>query len=122
MADKKVFSIQIDGIKQSVDGVESLGSAVNTNVSSIKELRTALKATKNEMAGLEKGTEQWNDLAKVAGDYKDKIDDINQATARWASDTKTLDDALNIGKSMTSVFTLAEGAMSAFGLSTEVAV
>lgn len=28
MADKKVFSIQIDGIKQSVDGVESLGSAV----------------------------------------------------------------------------------------------
>lgn len=122
MADKKVFSIQIDGIKQSVDGVESLGSAVNTNVSSIKELRTALKATKDEMAGLEKGTEQWNALAKVAGDYKDKIDDINQATARWASDTKTLDDALNIGKSMTSVFTLAEGAMSAFGLSTEGAV
>lgn len=119
MADKKVFSIQIDGIKQSVDGVESLGSAVNTNVSSIKELRTALKATKDEMAGLDKGTEQWQALAKVAGDYKDQIDDINQATARWASDTKALDDALNIGKSMTSVYTLAQGAMNAFGMSTE---
>ena len=122
MADKKVFSIQIDGIKQSVDGVESLGSAVNTNVNSIKELRTALKATKDEMAGLDKYSDEWNALAKVAGDYKDQIDDINQATARWASDTKALDDALNIGKSMTSVFTLAKGAMSAFGMSTEGAV
>lgn len=119
MADKKVFSIQIDGIKQSVDGVESLGSAVNTNVSSIKELRTALKATKDEMAGLEKGTEQWQALAKVAGDYKDQIDDINQAASRFASDTKALDDAINIGQSMTSVFTLAQGAMNAFGLSTD---
>ena len=122
MADKKTFSIQIDGIKQSVDGVENLGKAVNTNVTSIKDLRTALKATKDEMAGLDKGTEQWQALAKQAGEYKDQIDDINQATARWASDTKALDDALNIGKSMTSVFTLAEGAMSAFGLSTEGAV
>lgn len=122
MADKKVFSIEIDGIKQSVDGVQSLGNAMNDNTTTIKELRTALKATKDEMAGLDKGTEQWQALAKQAGDYKDQIDDINQATARWASDTKALDDALNIGKSMTSVFTLAEGAMSAFGLSTEGAV
>lgn len=122
MADKKVFSIEIDGIKQSVDGVQSLGNAMNDNTTTIKELRTALKATKDEMVGLDKGTEQWQALAKQAGDYKDQIDDINQATARWASDTKALDDALNIGKSMTSVFTLAEGAMSAFGLSTEGAV
>lgn len=122
MAEQKIYSIKIDGIEQSVDGVESLGNAVNTNVSSIKELRTALKTTKDEMAGLDKGTEQWQALAKQAGEYKDQIDDINQATARWASDTKALDDALNIGKSMTSVFTLAEGAMSAFGLSTDGAV
>ena len=119
MADKKVFSIQIDGIQQSVNGVENLGNAVDGNVSSIKELRTALKATKDEMAGLDKNTKQWQDLAKVAGDYKDRIDDINQATARFASDTKALDDALNNGKSMTSVYTLAQGAMNAFGMSTE---
>lgn len=122
MADKKVYSIAIDGIKQSVDGVENLGKAVNSNTTNMKELRNALKATKDEMAGLDKNTKQWQDLAKVAGDYKDQIDDINQATKRFASDTKALDDAINIGQSMTSVFTLAQGAMSAFGLSTEGAV
>lgn len=122
MADKKVYSIAIDGIKQSVDGVENLGKAVNSNTTNMKELRNALKATKDEMAGLDKNTKQWQDLAKVAGDYKDRIDDINQATKRFASDTKALDDAINIGQSMTSVFTLAQGAMSAFGLSTEGAV
>ena len=122
MADKKVYSIAIDGIKQSVDGVESLGKAVNTNADNMKQLKQALKETKNEMAGLEKYSNEWNALAKQAGEYKDQIDDINQATKRWASDTKALDDALNIGKSMTSVFTLAKGAMSAFGMSTEGAV
>lgn len=119
MAEQKTYSIKIDGIEQNIKNVESLGSAVNTNVSSIKELRTALKATKDEMAGLDKNTKQWQDLAKVAGDYKDQIDDINQAASRFASDTKALDDAINIGQSMTSVFTLAQGAMSAFGLSTD---
>lgn len=119
MAEQKTYSIKIDGIEQNIKNVESFGSAVNTNVSSIKELRTALKATKDEMAGLDKNTKQWQDLAKVAGDYKDQIDDINQAASRFASDTKALDDAINIGQSMTSVFTLAQGAMSAFGLSTD---
>ena len=122
MAQQKTYSIKIDGIEQSVKGVENLGNAVNSNATTIKDLRTALKATKDEMAGLDKNTKQWQDLAKVAGDYKDRIDDINQATSRFASDTKMLDDAINIGKSMTSVFTLAKGAMSAFGLETEGAV
>lgn len=64
MADKKTFSIQIDGIKQSVDGVESSGGAVNKNVTSIKDLKQALKATKDEMAGLDKYSDEWNALAK----------------------------------------------------------
>ena len=122
MADKKTYSIAIDGIKQSVDGVQSLGKAVNTNVTSMKDLKQALKATKDEMAGLDKSTKQWQDLAKVAGDYKDRIDDINQATKRWASDTKAVDDLINVTQSAVSTMTLAKGAMSALGVSTEDAV
>ena len=122
MAEQKTYSIKIDGIEQSVKGVESLGSAVGSNASSMKELRKALKAVQDEMAGLDKNSEQWKKLAKVAGEYQDKMDDIRQATRRFASDTKALDDVINIGQSMTSVFTLAQGAMSAFGLETEGAV
>lgn len=119
MAEQKTYSIKIDGIEQSVKGVESLGENISKTDNAWKETQKALKEVKAEMAGLDKNSAQWQELAKVAGEYRDKLDDINQAARRFASDTKALDDAINIGQSMTSVFTLAQGAMSAFGLSTD---
>ena len=117
--DKKTYSIKIDGIEQNIKNTESLGSNVAKTGNAWREAQKALKDVKAEMVGLDKNSKQWQDLAKVAGDYKDRLDDINQAARRFASDTKGLDDAINIGQSMTSVFTLAQGAMSAFGLSTD---
>jgi hypothetical protein len=117
--DKKTYSIKIDGIEQNIKNTESLGSNVAKTGNAWREAQKALKDVKAEMVGLDKNSKQWQDLAKVAGDYKDRLDDINQAARRFASDTKGLDDAINIGQSMTSVFTLAQGAMSAFGMSTD---
>lgn len=122
MAEQKTYSIKIDGINESIQGVESLGDNVAKTGDAWKDTQKALKAVKAEMAGLDKSSDEWKQLAKVAGDYKDKLDDINQAARRFASDTKGIDDAINIGQSITSVYTLAEGAMSAFGVSTEDAV
>ena len=122
MAEQKTYSIKIDGIEQATKNVESLGTNITKTDNAWKETQKALKAVKAEMAGLDKNSQQWQDLAKVAGDYKDRLDDINQATKRFASDTKGLDDAINIGQTMVSTFTLAKGAMSAFGLETEGAV
>ena len=122
MAEQKTYSIKIDGIEQSIKGVESLGTNVSKTDNAFKETQKAIKAMKAEMAGLDKNSEQWKQLAKQAGDYKDRLDDINQAIRRNASDTKQLDDAINVAQSMVSTFTLAKGAMSAFGLETEGAV
>ena len=122
MAEQKTYSIRIDGIEQSVQGVESLGTNLTKTDNAFKETQKAIKGIKAEMAGLDKNSDQWKELAKVAGDYKDRLDDINQAIRRNASDTKALDDAINVAQSMTSTFTLAKGAMSAFGLETEGAV
>ena len=122
MAEQKTYSIRIDGIEQSVQGVESLGTNLTKTDNAFKETQKAIKGIKSEMAGLDKNSDQWKELAKVAGDYKDRLDDINQAIRRNASDTKALDDAINVAQSMTSTFTLAKGAMSAFGLETEGAV
>lgn len=119
---QRVYQIKIDGINESIKGVESLGDNVAKTGNAWKDTQKALKDVKAEMAGLDKSSDEWKQLAKVAGDYKDKLDDINQAARRFASDTKGLDDAINIGQSITSVYGLAEGAMSAFGVSTEDAV
>ena len=85
----------------------------------LKDAKMELKNLKGEMVGLEAYSKEWNDLARQAGALEDKIGDINQATKRYASDTKVLDDVINLAQSATAAFELYKGAMSAFGLETE---
>ena len=122
MASTKEYNIKINGIQQSVDGVESLGKSMGKTTNNIKETNKQIKALQSEMVGLEKGSKEWEELAKQAGDLKDRVDDVREATRRYASDTKGLDDVINVAQSATAAFTLAQGAMSAFGLETEGAV
>ena len=87
----------------------------------LKEATAELKNLKGQMVGVEQGTKEWDALSKEAGKYADKIGDINAAIKRQASDTKHLDDVINLAKSATAAFTLWKGAMSAFGMETEAA-
>ena len=87
----------------------------------LKEASSELKNLKGEMMGLEQGSDEFNKLAKEAGALQDKIGDINAAIKRQASDTKHLDDVINLAQSATAAFELYKGAMSAFGFETEEA-
>ena len=128
MANQKEYSIKINGIKEGIDGASTLRSKLD-NVSQgvtdySKAMREATKEVKNiqgQMVGLDKNSKQWKELAKQAGEYKDRIDDIRQATARYASDTKALDDVINLAKSTTSAFGILQGVMNEFGLESEEA-
>lgn len=85
----------------------------------LREAKAELKSLKGQMVGVEQGTAEWDALSKEAGKYADKIGDINAAINRQASDTKHLDDVINIAQSATAAFELYKGAMSAFGMETE---
>lgn len=136
MSKDKEFNIKINGLKEGIKDVNDLKGSLDNSKKSMedqnktvgdysKAIREASKEIKNiqgQMLGLEKGSKQWQELAKKAGDYKDRIDDIREATKRYASDTKVLDDVINLTQSATAAFTLAKGAMSAFGVETEGAV
>lgn len=87
----------------------------------LREAKAELKSLKGEMVGVEQGTAEWDALSKEAGKYADKIGDINAAIKRQASDTKHLDDVINIAQSATAAFELYNGAISAFGIETEEA-
>jgi len=47
-----------------------------------------LKAIQRELQGLEPGTKQFNELAKKAGELKDKISDAKDATKAFATESK----------------------------------
>ena len=85
----------------------------------LKEATAELKNLKGEMMNYEQGSEMFNKLAEEAGVLEDKIGDINAAIKRQASDTKTLDDTINLAKTATSVFELYKGTMSMLGVETK---
>lgn len=129
----KEWKIKIGGLKESANDFDKLKKSVDDSKNSldsqnktvgdyskaIREASKEIKTIQGEMLGLEKGSKAWTELAKKAGDYKDRIDDIREATRRYASDTKQLDDVINLAQSATASFTLYKGAMSAFGAETE---
>ena len=129
----KEWKIKIDGLKESASDFDKLKKSVdgsknslndqNTTVSDYsKAIRTAskeIRTIQGEMLNLEKYSKAWMELAKKSGEYRDEINDIRDATNRYASDTKRLDDVINLAQSATASFTLFKGAMAAFGLESE---
>lgn len=92
-----------------------------------KNLKQELREMQEEMAdmiakGIDKADPKFVALAQKAGQLKDAMGDARQEVDRFASDTKKLDDVINIAQSATAAFTLYKGAMSAFGIETEGAV
>ena len=90
----------------------------------LKETTQQIKEMQGEMAqmlmnGVDKADPKFKALAQKAGELKDAIDDARQEVGRFASDTKKLDDVINVAKSATAAFTLYKGAMNAFGVETK---
>ena len=109
------YSKQEQVKKAQEDSLKANKESTNT----LKEMRNEIKSIQSEMVGLEQGSKQWTELAKKAGDMKDKINDASAAIKRFSSDSKGLDDVINLAKTATGTFTLFKGAMSAFGVETE---
>jgi hypothetical protein len=128
MANQKIFDIKINGIKEGIDGASTLRSKLDNASQGVTDYSKAMReATKEvrtlqgQMVGLDKGSQQWKELAKQAGEYQDKVNDIREATRRYASDTKALDDVINLAQSTTSAFGILQGVMSEFGVESEEA-
>lgn len=89
-----------------------------------KNLKQELREYQQEMAnmlanGIDKVDPKFVELAKKAGQLKDAISDAGEEINRFASDTKRLDDVINIAQSATAAFGLYKGAMSALGIESE---
>lgn len=87
----------------------------------LRETTQQIKEMQGEMAqmlmnGINKADPAFQALAKRAGELQDAISDAREETKRFASDTKQLDDVINVAQSATAAFQLYKGVMSEFGI------
>lgn len=90
----------------------------------IRDMAQELKGVQGELAtlinnGIDKADPKFVELAKKGGQIKDSMKDAADEINRFSSDTKRIDDVINVVQSATAAFTLFKGAMSAFGFETE---
>lgn len=92
-------------------GVEGTGQGE----AKIKSLKAQLKEMKNELLGLDEGSDRFKKLSKEAGELEDRIGDVNQKVKALSSDTKRLDALVGVGSAIAGGFQAAQGAMALFG-------
>lgn len=89
-----------------------------------RDLGKELKQLQDSLAemlanGIKPTDEAFIETAKKAGALKDAMDDASSTIGKFASDTRALDQVIDVGSSLTAVFGTASGVMAMFGDSGE---
>lgn len=106
-----------------MESVEILNLDTQPAIKSVKELRQALKACKDQMAGLEEGSDAFLELAQNAGALKHQLDEINESVSAASSDFgDMLTNATTVTNGIIGGFTAAQGALNLFGVESEEVV
>lgn len=89
-----------------------------------KSMKQQMRELRDEMAGMlangvDKTDPKFIALAKRAGELKDALGDASDEITHFASDTRGLDNVINLAQTATSVWGLYSNAMSALGIENE---
>lgn len=88
--------------------------------SSIKELRAELKKYRDEMAGLEEGSDAFLEVANKAGQVKHQIDAITESVRGASADFGDMvGNATRLAAGIAGGFQAAQGALTLFGVESE---
>ena len=91
-----------------------------------KNLTQQLREYKMELAAMEaagqRGSDAYNELAEKAGKLQDNITDARNEIKRYASDTRVLDDTINIVQSAAAAWQVYQGAVNVFGIESKEAM
>lgn len=114
---------EIDQTKAAIDrlqnagkeGFDNLGNKIGTTSDRATTLTTRIRAITNELAGMQKGTPQFNALINEAARLTDELGDTRQQIQLLASDTSHLDAGIQAVQGLVGVFAAAQGAVALFG-------
>lgn len=91
-----------------------------------KNLKQELRQMQQELANMEaagmRGSDAYNELAQKAGALQDHITDARNEIKRMSSDTRTLDNVVDIVSSASAAWQVYQGAVNAFGIESKEAM
>lgn len=91
-----------------------------------KNLKQELRQMQQELANMEaagmRGSDAYNELAQKAGALQDNIQDARNEIKRYASDTRILDDTVDIVTTASAAWQVYQGAVNAFGIESKEAM
>lgn len=91
-----------------------------------KNLSRELRDMKMQLAAMEeaglRGSDAYNELAERAGKLQDNITDARNEIKRYASDTRVLDDSIDILTTASTAWQVYQGAVQAFGIESKEAM
>lgn len=104
MAEKIQLEVEIKG-----------GESVAQASGKVENLRTKLKALKQQLASGELSADEFNKISKQAGELDDRLKDVNARVKNLGSDTRRLDGFVSIAQGIAGGFAAAQGAVALFG-------
>ena len=97
-----------------------MGGVIEANRNLKQELREVTNEMANMLAnGVDKTDPKFQSLAKRAGELKDAFSDAQDEISHFASDTRHIDNVINLAQTATSVWGLYSNAMRALGIENE---
>lgn len=106
-------------IKQGAKTFQEFGTNLVTATKNSNTLTTQLRAMRNELAGLDEGSQRFKELSIQAAKLQDKIGDVNNQVRTLASDTFAFDALTDGARLITGGFAAAQGAAALFGNESE---
>jgi len=118
MAIEKVIKIDVDQVK-AMGGLEAFKQSLTQTEEKSQSLKAELAQLKKQLASLDEGTEQYQTIAKRAGEVSDKIGDINTKIKNLGSDTKNIDAVVQGAQTLSGAFSVASSASALLGSENE---
>lgn len=115
-----------DELKSAEEETKRFYRNVGNYNEAVKPMRQELKELTMQLAQMERdglrGSEAYNEMAKRAGAMRDNIHDATAEIKRYASDTRMLDDVVDVVSTAGAAWQTYQGAVQAFGIESEEAM
>lgn len=115
-----------DELKSAEEETKRFYRNVGNYNEAVKPMRQELKELTMQLAQMERdglrGSEAYNEMAKRAGAMRDNISDATAEIKRYASDTRMLDDVVDVVSTAGAAWQTYQGAVQAFGIESEEAM